>query len=239
MGTSMRPLLALAIVAASSSAAFADRPAPERKAERDAMVERQIASRGVKNARVLAAMRKVERHRFIPPDGQNDAYADHPVPIGDGQTISQPYIVALMTELLDLDRGHTVLEIGTGSGYQAAVLAEIVKHVYTIEIVPSLAARSKETLAKLGYENITVIAGDGYRGLPDRAPFDRIIVTAAPDEIPKPLLEQLAVGGKMVIPVGETFQELRVIEKTDKGLREHKAGAVRFVPMTGEAQKKN
>jgi protein-L-isoaspartate(D-aspartate) O-methyltransferase len=165
------------------------------------------------------------------------AYADHPLPIGEGQTISQPYIVAFMTELLDPQPEDKVLEIGTGSGYQAAVLSELVRHVYTIEILPSLAQRAAETLRVNAYQNVTVITGDGYLGLPDVAPFDGIIVTAAPEEVPGPLLEQLAIGGRMVIPVGEVYQELQVIVRTEKGFETKSVLPVRFVPMTGESQK--
>jgi protein-L-isoaspartate(D-aspartate) O-methyltransferase len=201
------------------------------------MVESQIVSRGVSNPRVLEAMRTVPRHLFVPASVRAMAYADHPLPIGEGQTISQPYIVAFMTELLDPQPEDKVLEIGTGSGYQAAVLSELVRHVYTIEILPSLAQRAAETLRVNAYQNVTVITGDGYLGLPDVAPFDGIIVTAAPEEVPGPLLEQLAIGGRMVIPVGEVYQELQVIVRTEKGFETKSVLPVRFVPMTGESQK--
>ncbi|HEX9725529.1 MAG TPA: protein-L-isoaspartate(D-aspartate) O-methyltransferase [Vicinamibacteria bacterium] len=205
--------------------------------QRLAMVERQIVSRGISNPRVLEAMRTVPRHLFVPAYVRAMAYADHPLLIGEGQTISQPYIVAFMTELLDPQPEDKVLEVGTGSGYQAAVLAGLASHVYTIEILPSLAQRAEETLHANGYHNVTVITGDGYRGLPDVAPFDGIIVTAAPEEVPPSLLEQLAVGGRMVIPVGAVYQELQVIERTEKGFDTKSVLPVRFVPMTGESQK--
>jgi len=200
------------------------------------MVEHQIAARGVRDPKVLAAMRKVPRHLFIPEANRSLAYEDRPVSIGHDQTISQPYIVAAMTELAAVGPGDKVLEIGTGSGYQAAVLAELVEHVYTIEIVEPLAKSAKDSLKSLGYKNVTVIHGDGYRGLPDKAPFDAIVVTAAPKDVPKPLIDQLALGGRMVIPVGEVHQELKLLVKTKKGLEARKVFDVRFVPMTGEAE---
>jgi protein-L-isoaspartate(D-aspartate) O-methyltransferase len=166
------------------------------------------------------------------------AYEDRPLPIGEEQTISQPYIVALMTELLGLKGGEKVLEIGTGSGYQAAVLAEIAKEVYTIEIIESLANTAEERLQKMGYKNITVKWGDGYQGWEEHAPFDGVIVTAAPDHIPQPLVDQLKIGGRMVIPVGDYFQELKLLTKTEEGVKEKNVIPVRFVPMTGEAQEK-
>lgn len=205
---------------------------------RQLMVETQIAARGVSDERVLAAMRDVPRHRFVPGDYAYRAYEDAPLPIGYQQTISQPYIVALMTELLAVDSADTVLEIGTGSGYQAAVLAEIAAHVYTIEIVEPLARSAESTLTELGYANVSVLAGDGYRGWPEHAPFDAVVVTAAPDHIPKPLVEQLKEGGRLVIPVGEQWQELMVVTKTKSGTEMRSVTPVRFVPMTGEAQDK-
>ena len=202
------------------------------------MVETQIAARGVRDPRVLAAMRKVPRHRFVEAAQRDHAYEDHPLPIGGSQTISQPYIVALMTELLDLRPGARVLEIGTGSGYQSAVLGELAAQVYSIEILPDLARQAEETLKSLGYSNVTVRAGDGYRGWPEHAPFDGIIVTAAPERIPEPLLQQLAPGGRMVIPVGGFFQELKVFRKEPDGRTTEKdIIPVRFVPMTGEVEK--
>lgn len=206
--------------------------------EREKMVSDQIIMRGVKDNLVLSAMRKVPRHEFVPEDKKKYAYEDRPLEIGEDQTISQPYIVALMTELLGLKGDEKVLEIGTGSGYQAAILAEIVKEVYTIEIIKSLADNAEERLKRLGYNNITVKCGDGYQGWKEHAPFDGIIVTAAPDHIPQPLIEQLKVGGRLVIPVGSVFQELKLITKTDKGIIEKNVIPVRFVPMTGEAQEK-
>jgi protein-L-isoaspartate(D-aspartate) O-methyltransferase len=206
-------------------------------AQRSEMVRSQIEARGVQDPRVVAAMRSVPRHLFASEHSPERAYEDHPLPIGHGQTISQPYVVAAMTELLKPEPTDRVLEIGTGSGYQAAVLAHLVQHVYSIEIVPELAERAAALLAELGHANVSVITGDGYRGLPAEAPFDGIIVTAAPREIPKPLLEQLAVGGRLVIPVGGLYQQLRVVTRHPDGLRERDVFPVRFVPMTGEAQR--
>ena len=198
----------------------------------DVMVEKQIERRGVKDPRVLKVMRETPRHRFIPPHLEKMAYNDGPLPIGEGQTISQPYIVALMTELLQLKGEEKVLEIGTGSGYQAAILSPLTKRVYTIEIVNKLADSAEKILKKLGYTNITAKWGDGYKGWAEYAPFDGIIVTAAPNQIPQPLIEQLKPGGRLVIPVGTRFQELKVLLKTkaDKILEENII-PVRFVPM--------
>jgi protein-L-isoaspartate(D-aspartate) O-methyltransferase len=198
---------------------------------RERMVREQIEARGVVNPRVLDAMRRVPRHRFVPEDQAERAYRDGALPIGHGQTISQPYIVASMTELLDPQPGDTILEVGTGSGYQAAILSGLVAKVLTIEIVVDLAAGSRSLLKELGYENVTVITGDGWKGLPEEAPFDGILVTAAPAEIPPPLLEQLAVGARLVIPVGDVVQELRVVERTAEGLQERGLYPVRFVPL--------
>ena len=202
------------------------------------MVDRQIRARGVRDERVLEALRRVPRHEFVPAAQVPNAYEDSPLPIGEGQTISQPYIVGYMTEQLQVTPESRVLEIGTGSGYQAAVLAELVKDVYTIEIVAALAQRAKETLERRGYKNVHVRAGDGYRGWPEEAPFDRIIVTAAPDHIPQPLVDQLAVGGRMIIPVGDYYQQMTIITKTEKGVVQQRTIDVIFVPMTGEAQRK-
>ena len=174
----------------------------EQAAARQSMVEHQLRRRGIRDTRLLAAMETVPRAEFVPSAQRPHAYEDRPLPIGEDQTISQPYIVALMTELLDVKEGDRVLEIGTGSGYQAAVLAELTPHVYTIEIIPTLAERAEETLRRLGYDAVEVMAGDGYLGWPDRAPFDGIIVTCAPEEVPEPLKDQLREGGRMVIPVG-------------------------------------
>jgi protein-L-isoaspartate(D-aspartate) O-methyltransferase len=206
---------------------------------RAAMVDRQIAGRDVRDPRVLAAMRRVPRHRFVPAAWVAEAYEDHPLPIGEGQTISQPYIVALMTELLALRGGERVLEVGTGSGYQAAVLAEVAGEVFSIEIVEPLARRAAATLAELGYGKVHVRAGDGYRGWPEAAPFDAVIVTAAPDHVPQPLIDQLKVGGRLVIPVGTYSQELLVITKTPQGTETRSAIPVRFVPMTGEGVRRH
>jgi len=201
---------------------------------RHRMVETQIAARGVSDPRVLAAMKKVPRHRFIPSSLWDQAYSDYPLPIGEDQTISQPYIVALMTQILKIQPGERVLEIGTGSGYQAAVLSPLVKHVYSIEIVPELARRSAELLKTLGLANVTVRQGDGYQGWPEEAPFERIILTAAPGEIPQTLINQLKAGGKLVAPVGGTVlnQDLVVVEKSADGkIRQRSIFPVRFVPM--------
>lgn len=206
-------------------------------AMREKMVETQIKARGVKDPRVLSALLKVERHRFVPEKYMDSAYFDQPLPIGEGQTISQPYIVALMTELLELRGNEKVLEIGTGSGYQAAVLAELVKEVYTIEIIESLASTATKRLSGLGYRNVKVKTGDGYLGWPEAAPFDGIIVTAAPDHIPKPLIEQLKEGGRMVVPVGTYTQELRKIVKKSGKMVTIDVIPVLFVPMTGEGVK--
>jgi len=206
-------------------------------ARRARMVETQIVARGVRDPRVLAAMRKVPRHLFVEAAERGSAYEDHPLPIGGQQTISQPYIVALMSELLGLTPDSRVLEIGTGSGYQSAVLGELAREVYSIEIIPELARSAAEKLRTLGYANVIVREGDGYRGWPEKAPFDGIIVTAAPPRIPEPLLDQLAPGGRMVIPVGGFFQELKVFTKgADGSVGEKGIIPVRFVPMTGEAE---
>jgi protein-L-isoaspartate(D-aspartate) O-methyltransferase len=202
---------------------------------REAMVQEQIAGRGMKNAGVLAAMRRVPRHKFMPETVRRFAYDDRPVPIGMGQTISQPYIVALMTELAAVGRGSRVLEIGTGSGYQAAVLAELGADVYSIEILAPLRERAVEILAQLGYAQVKTRVGDGYLGWPEAAPFDAIIVTAAPARVPEPLKQQLKVGGRLVLPVGKVDQELEVITRMAVGFSEESVISVRFVPMTGKA----
>jgi len=199
---------------------------------REEMVRLQIERRGVRNPAVLRAMREVPRHLFVPEPMRRSAYEDHPLPIGHGQTISQPYIVAAMTEMLDPKPGHRVLEIGTGSGYQAAVLARLVSHVYTIEIVEPLGKQAQERLAALGYRNVTVRISDGYEGWPEEAPFDRIILTAAPPEVPQKLIDQLRNGGRLVAPVGAGWQELVVIDKDAKGnVRRRTEFPVMFVPM--------
>lgn len=199
---------------------------------RTAMVEEQIRPRGITDAAVLTAMRDVPRHRFVPEPLQRLAYADQPLPIGQGQTISQPFIVAYMTQALEVRPGDEVLEIGTGSGYQAAVLSRLARTVYTIEIVPELATRAAATLKTLGYQNVQVRQGDGYAGWPERAPFRRIMVTAAPDVVPQPLIDQLAIGGRMVIPVGNAQQWITIVEKTPQGVVERRMIEVRFVPFT-------
>ena len=198
---------------------------------RESMVVNQIEARGITDKRVLAAMRMVERHKFVPEKLRFTAYADTPLPIGEGQTISQPYIVALMTELVRLKGNEKVLEIGTGSGYQAAILAELCAHVYTIEILEPLATRAKRLLEELGYANITVKCGDGFLGWEEFAPFDAIIVTCAPREVPQPLTEQLKNGGRLVIPVGTFYQELKLIKKKGGKLITKSITPVRFVPM--------
>lgn len=204
---------------------------------REKMVETQIKARGVKDPRVLSALLKVERHLFVPKQYQTSAYSDQPLPIGENQTISQPYVVALMTELLDLKGTERVLEIGTGSGYQSAILAELTKEVYTIEIIESLASMAKNRLSELGYQNIKVKAGDGYLGWSEAAPFDAIIITCAPDHIPKPLAEQLKEGGRMVVPVGTYNQMLKKIIKRSGRIETTDTIPVVFVPMTGEGIK--
>ncbi|HEY9423063.1 MAG TPA: protein-L-isoaspartate(D-aspartate) O-methyltransferase [Thermoanaerobaculia bacterium] len=207
-------------------------------AARRRMVEDQIRTRGVTAPKVLAAMQTVPRHLFVPDGERRNAYADRPLPIGAGQTISQPYIVALMTSLLEVQPGDRILEVGTGSGYQAAVLSRLARKVYSVEILAPLANRARRTLSVLGYNNVHVRAGDGYKGWPEEAPFDGIIVTAAPPRIPEPLLRQLKPGGKLVIPVGEGYQDLEVLTKrADGGFDRTKVLPVRFVPMTGQAQR--
>jgi protein-L-isoaspartate(D-aspartate) O-methyltransferase len=203
-------------------------------ADRRSMVAEQIASRDVRSERVLAAMSEVPRHRFVPAELQRQAYDDRPLPIGYEQTISQPYIVALMTELARPRPGDRALEVGTGSGYQAAVLSRLVAHVYTIELVEPLARSAELRLKELGYGNVTVRAGDGYAGWPEMAPFDIIMVTAAPDHVPAPLIAQLKPGGRMVVPVGPigSLQELQLIEKDSAGrTNTRRVAPVRFVPL--------
>lgn len=203
------------------------------------MVSQQIAGadRGIRDEKVLRAMRQVPRHEFVPDAVRVEAYADRPLPIGHGQTISQPFIVAFMTEKLALKPDHKVLEIGTGSGYQAAVLSVLAKDVYTIEIVEPLGRQAEQVLRRLGYNNVHVRVGDGYKGWPEAAPFDAIMVTCAPEAVPKPLVDQLKLGGRMIIPVGRFMQELHILEKKDGGLQQKAVLPVRFVPMTGEAQR--
>jgi protein-L-isoaspartate(D-aspartate) O-methyltransferase len=230
-------LLVLGAIACTGAALLQSGP-DSRTAERRRMVDEQIRSRDITAPAVLAAMERVPRHLFVPEDQRKEAYADRPLPIGYEQTISQPYIVALMTDLLDLDPGDRVLEIGTGSGYQAAVLSRMARDVYTIEIVKPLGERARRTLADLGYDNVHVRIGDGYKGWPEKAPFDGILVTAAPPKVPGPLLKQLKVGGKLVLPVGRVIQNLWVYTKrADGGFDKERVLPVLFVPMTGEAQK--
>ncbi len=233
----MGVLLAASVVccAADGGAGGASGGDPD-EARRNRMVVTQIEARGVDQPCVLDAMRRVPRERFVPAPLENDAYRDGPLSIGRGQTISQPYIVALMTALIEPAPTMRVLEIGTGSGYQAAVLAECVADVYTIEIIPELGRQAAERLETLGYSNIHTLVGDGYDGWPEQAPFDAIVVTAAPSEIPQPLLEQLAIGGRLVIPVGRGSQDLVVVTKTAEGLVQRVETPVRFVPMTGKAE---
>lgn len=249
------------LLAAAWTAGCADPALPERKAvtvpharsdssttedprdlkyreQRRAMVGSQLRNRDIVDERVLEAMLSVPRHLFVPESHRHAAYADRALPIGHDQTISQPYIVALMTQLVVPAREKRALDIGTGSGYQAAVLAELVQEVYSIEIVCPLAEEAADRLKSLGYGNVTVQCGDGYQGWKEHAPFDIIIVAAAPDHIPPPLIDQLAPGGRMVIPVGDPFQNLLLIEKHDDGTTEQQTLVpVRFVPMTGEAEK--
>lgn len=202
---------------------------------REVMVQRQIVARDVRDLRVLQAMSRVPRHLFVPPAMQSYAYIDSPLAIGHGQTISQPYIVAFMTEALRLQPNDRVLEVGTGSGYQAAVLSVLVREVYSVEIVEPLATEATARLRRLGYANVTIRAGDGYRGWPEKAPFNAIMVTAAPDHVPQALLDQLAPGGRLILPVGNQSQALIRIRRTANGFNRENLLPVRFVPMTGEA----
>ncbi len=195
------------------------------------MVDEQLRPRGIADEAVLAAMTRVPRHRFVPPDFQPQAHGDFPLPIGFDQTISQPYIVAYMTEAARIGPEEKVLEIGTGSGYQAAILAEIAREVFSIEIIPELASRARILLGELGYKNVHVRTGDGYAGWKEEAPFDAIIVTAAPDHVPQALVDQLAVNGRMIIPVGRGDQEMRVITRTPAGVTQESTLPVRFVPL--------
>ncbi len=198
------------------------------------MLREHLAGRGISHKRVLSAFREVPREEFVPPLSHNLAYEDMPLEIGSGQTISQPYTVAFMTQLLNPQSSDTVLEVGTGSGYQAAVLSRLVKRVYTIERFQELAEKAEETLKKLGYANVSVVVGDGSLGLPEKAPFDGIIVTAGAPKIPDPLVEQLKIGGRLVIPVGEGRQEMKKITKTAQGIRQETHPGFRFVPLVGE-----
>ncbi len=230
-------LIAIAVVMLSASASCAKDVQTDRRAR---MIERDIKGRGVSDERVLKAMEGIPRHRFVPAFYRDRAYGDHPLPIGEGQTISQPYVVALMTEALALKPGDRVFEIGTGSGYQAAVLAELVDEVYTVEIREGLSKKSDKLLKELGYKNINVKHADGYWGWPEHAPFDAIIITAAVNHIPPPLIRQLKEGGRLILPLGPTtfYQVLTLATKQKDGeLRLVQMGSVNFVPMTGKAQK--
>jgi protein-L-isoaspartate(D-aspartate) O-methyltransferase len=227
-------LSALVMLSCFSSAAPRDEAGWARARER--MVRDQIAARGIHDELTLAAMGKVPRHLFVPPALAQDAYADHPLPIGHGQTISQPYIVAFMTAALRLGGGERVLEVGTGSGYQAAVLAEIAAEVYSIEIVEALADEARQRLANLGFANVQVRFGDGYLGWPSAAPFDAIIVTAAAPRVPEPLKEQLRDGGRLILPVGDDYQELVLITRKGEAFEQSSVLPVRFVPMTGRVR---
>lgn len=223
-------IMAVAFALCFSTIVWAQREDPY-MLKREKMIQDQIIRRGVSDKKVLDAMRKVERHLFVPVESRIFAYRDHPLSIGYGQTISQPYIVAYMTELAQLKSDDKVLEIGTGSGYQAAILAEVAKEVYTIEILKPLAESSEKRLKDLGYNNIFVKHGDGYQGWEEHAPFDVIIVTAAPKDVPEKLVEQLNVGGRMVIPIGSIAQHLYVITRTEQGVYKQPVLPVRFVPM--------
>jgi protein-L-isoaspartate(D-aspartate) O-methyltransferase len=241
------PLAGLGVALAAVCAALAVLPLAgqspaisdhEQDARRRAMVEDQLKARGIHSAPVLTAIAKVRRHQFVPISLRGYAYTDGPLPIGNGQTISQPYIVALMTELIEPAKSMRVLEIGTGSGYQAAVLAECVNEVDTIEVVPELGEDAAKRLRELGYRNIRTRIGDGYEGWRERAPYDAILLTAAPPKrIPQPLLDQLKIGGRLVAPIGSHEQNLVLITRTQRGLERQEIAPVRFVPMTGKAQR--
>jgi protein-L-isoaspartate(D-aspartate) O-methyltransferase len=224
--------LVVAGLAFAPSGAQSPASTRDRDAERRRMVDTQLRARDIRSAQVLDAMLAVPRHLFVPAPQRAEAYGDFPLPIGHDQTISQPYIVAFMTQALDIAPDHRVLEVGTGSGYQAAVLGALAKEVYTIEIVPPLAEQARDTLSALGHRNIQVRTGNGYLGWPEHAPYDRIMVTAAPDDVPLALLQQLAVGGLMAIPVGTVAQELRILRRTVSGTETLITLPVRFVPMT-------
>jgi len=224
-------VLLVAAMACIDTASEQSRRPGDDAAARTRMVDTQLLRRDIRNPAVLDAMRRVPRHEFVPEDLRHRAYEDGPLPIGDGQTISQPYIVAYMTQAIEPAKTDRVLEIGTGSGYQAAVLAELVAEVYTIEIVPTLAASSSALLKKLGYTNIHRRDGDGYAGWPEAAPFDKIVVTAAPDSVPQALVDQLKVGGIMAVPVGRGFQTMTIVRKTATGTVTKETLDVRFVPM--------
>jgi protein-L-isoaspartate(D-aspartate) O-methyltransferase len=233
------PRLLLGAVFAAGSPAGTACAGDDFTAARQRMVQDQLWARGIRDTLVLPAMARVPRHELVPAAHRSRAYADTPLPIGEGQTISQPFVVAYMTEQLHLTGSERVLEVGTGSGYQAAVLAEMGAEVYTIEIVPALARRAARDLARLGYATVHVREGDGYQGWPEAAPFDAVIVTAAPDRIPQPLVDQLAVGGRMILPLGEDpGQKLVLLARDAEGVHRKELLPVRFVPMTGEIREK-
>lgn len=227
--------LFIAILAAESAACDVQSDLRDWQRERVRMVNEQLKARDIRDERVLSAMLSVPRHLFIPESVRDGAYRDSPVPIGYGQTISQPYIVAFMTQALNVEPDDRVLEIGTGSGYQAAVLSVLAKEVFTIEIVEPLAERARATLMDLGYRNVQVRADNGYRGWPEHAPYDRIIVTAAPPDVPEALVQQLKIGGVMAIPVGVSDQELRIMRRLQTGMETVATLPVRFVPMVGKS----
>ncbi len=240
-GTEVRLWLLILVVAGCGQLSREEAAEQTRAADgfaqaRERMVREQLEARGISNAAVLQAMRSVPRHRFVPAQHQHRAYGDHPLPIAAGQTISQPYIVAYMTELASPARGAKVLEVGTGSGYQAAVLAALGAEVYSIEIIPELAEQAREVLRATGYEEVRVRTGDGYAGWPEEAPFDAILVTAAPDHVPPALIGQLAENGRLVIPVGVAVgvQEMMLIQRTEHGVMEQRTIPVRFVPLVRE-----
>jgi len=224
----------LVVTACGQAGAGLQRGTGAFEAERQGMVNEQLEARGIRAPRVLDAMRRVPRHLFVPEPQRAQSYSDSPLPIGYGQTISQPYIVAFMTQALDVQPNHTVLEIGTGSGYQAAVLSVLANRVFSIEIVEPLAEFARRTLAETGYRNVEVRTGNGYSGWPEHAPYDRIMVTAAPDEIPPVLVQQLKIGGLMAVPVGSVTQQLLVLRRTTTGMETLSTLPVRFVPMTGK-----
>lgn len=237
----MRPLSQWPAVVALTATACGQQPSvsPDFAAQRRQMVQQQLLTRGITDARVLAAMAKVPREEFVPAESRAASYEDGPLPIGYAQTISQPYVVAFMTEQLRPKPTDHVLEIGTGSGYQAAILAELASEVYSMEIVEALAKSAETILQRLGYKNVHLKTGDGYKGWPEMAPFDAIIVTCAPDKVPQPLVDQLKESGRMVIPVGDRFaQQLYLLEKSNGQLKQSATLPVRFVPMTGEGQPK-
>src|SRR6185295_7957525 len=231
-----RAVFLLAALAVSCGPAPLANDESELARARQRMVAEQIEARGVKSALVLNAMRTVPRHEFVPAAARHDAYGDHPLPIGHGQTISQPYIVGFMTDALGLVGGEKVLEVGTGSGYQSAVLAQMASAVYSIEIVAPLAEEARERMARLGYRNVFVRAGDGYKGWPEAAPFDAIVVTAAAPRVPEPLKEQLKDGGRLVIPWGGQNQELVVLTRHGGTFAERHGLSVTFLPMSGDAR---